>query len=244
MSEKNCFVIAPIGDPGSPTRKRSDQVLKYIIKPSVMECGYSEPLRADNMDNPGIITSQVIQRITVCSLVVADLSERNPNVFYELAIRHAIRKPLVQMMGRGEVIPFDVSPMRTIMFDIHDLDDVEKAKAEMIGQINNLSQHPEDFDTPISQAIDLKSLSESKKPEEQLIAQIVPLLGHLKRSIDEVRLNMSRPALPVVFPPGSEINWNPSGATQYVSVTPTAPAATDGNPFVLDLTPKDRGATD
>ena len=106
--EKNCFVISPIGEPDSETRKRADQILKHVVKPAVGECGYTA-VRADEIDKPGIITSQVIQRVVTDPLVVADLTERNPNVFYELAIRHALRKPLVQLIKKGEQIPFDVA---------------------------------------------------------------------------------------------------------------------------------------
>lgn len=120
MEEKNCFVIAPIGELDSDTRKRSDQILKHIIKPAVSSCGY-KAIRADEIDKPGIITSQVIQRVVNDPLVIADLTERNPNVFYELAIRHAIRKPLVQLIQKGERIPFDVAGTRTIQVDHTDL---------------------------------------------------------------------------------------------------------------------------
>ena len=82
MSEKSCFVIAPIGEPESETRKRSDQILKHVISPAAIECGYSTT-RADQISEPGMITSQVIQHVVDDPLVVADLTERNPNVFYE-----------------------------------------------------------------------------------------------------------------------------------------------------------------
>ena len=87
--KKSCFVIAPIGEAESDTRKRSDQVLRHIIRPAVEVCGY-QAIRADEIDKPGVITSQVIQHVVGDPLVVADLTETNPNVFYELAIRHAI----------------------------------------------------------------------------------------------------------------------------------------------------------
>ena len=115
---KRCFVIAPIGAPGSETRKRSDQVLKYIIRPAVTSCGY-DAVRADEIAKPGLITSQVIQHVVNDPLVVADLTERNPNVFYELAIRHALKKPLVQI-SQDEVIPFDVAGTRTIFVNHKD----------------------------------------------------------------------------------------------------------------------------
>jgi hypothetical protein len=131
MSKKTCFVIAPIGEVNSATRKHSDLLLKHILTPIVLDCGYEAPVRADKIDAPGVITRQAIERIVKDDLVIADLSERNANVFYELAIRHAIRKPLIQMIAKGEQIPFDVGMMRTIHFDIQDLDSVEQTKEEL-----------------------------------------------------------------------------------------------------------------
>jgi hypothetical protein len=74
-SEKICFVIAPIGAPGSETRKRSDQVLKHIICPAAADRGYTA-VRADEIPEPGIITTQVIDQIVSVPLVVADLRHR------------------------------------------------------------------------------------------------------------------------------------------------------------------------
>jgi hypothetical protein len=82
-NEKACFVMAPIGDPESETRKWSDQVLRHVIKPATITCGYTA-IRADEIDKPGMITSQVIQHVVNDPLVVADLTERNPNVFMNL----------------------------------------------------------------------------------------------------------------------------------------------------------------
>lgn len=149
MATKTCFVIAPIGEAGSDIRKRSDQVLKHVIVPAVDACGY-DALRADQISEPGMITSQVIQHIVDDPLVIADLTGWNPNVFYELAIRHALRKPLIQMIKRGEQIPFDVAGTRTIYVDHKDLDSVEEAKEEIGKQVKALEKDPSNIETPIS----------------------------------------------------------------------------------------------
>ncbi len=177
--EKTCFVIAPIGESESETRKRSDQVLKHIIRPATAACGY-KAIRADEIDKPGIITSQVIQHVVSDPLVVADLTDTNPNVFYELAIRHAIRKPLVQIIKKGERIPFDVAGTRTIYFDHHDLDSVEAAKNEIIDQIRSLEKSPGDLETPISVSIDLQTLRQSDNPEERSLADLVSAISDLR----------------------------------------------------------------
>jgi hypothetical protein len=49
--------------------------------------------------------------------VIADLSFQNPNVFYELALRHACKLPIVQIIRKSERIPFDVDQVRTVQID-------------------------------------------------------------------------------------------------------------------------------
>ena len=180
-NEKICFVIAPIGEADSETRKRSDQILKYIISPAVKTRGY-KAIRADELEEPGMITSQVIQHIIGDPLVVADLTERNPNVFYELAVRHAIRKPFIQIIRKGDTIPFDVAGARTIFVDHRDLDSVATAKSSIVEQVEFLEENSsEDIETPISSSLNLQYLQQSKNPEQRSLADILPVLSDIRR---------------------------------------------------------------
>jgi hypothetical protein len=181
---KICFVISPIGEEDSETRKRSDTVLKHIICAAVEQVGY-DVIRADKISEPGIITTQIIQYIVDSSLVIADLTERNPNVFYELALRHAIRKPLVQLIKKGEPIPFDVAATRIIQFDIHDLDSVDYAKSEIISQVKTIEAGNSDMHNPISVSLDLKMLKESGNPEERSLADVVEAISDLRLAVDK-----------------------------------------------------------
>jgi hypothetical protein len=181
--KKICFVISPIGEEKSEIRTRSDQILKHVIEPPTSECGY-KAIRADKIDKPGIITSQVIQHIVEDPLVIADLTGQNPNVFYELAIRHAIRKPFIQIIKKGERIPFDVAGTRTIYVDHHDLDSVGEAKDEIINQIKSLEEDPNKIETPISVSLDLQILRQSDDPEHRSLADIMSVLTELPSRIE------------------------------------------------------------
>jgi len=187
-----CFVISPIGDTDSETRKRSDKVLKHIITPSVDLMGYN-PIRADQISEPGIITTQIIQYIVEAPLVVADLTERNPNVFYELALRHATKKPLIQMIKKGEAIPFDVAATRIIHFDIQDLDSVDQAKTEITNQIKAIEAGKGETDNPISVSLDLKMLKESANPEQRSLADVVEALTELRGIVLSVDKRINNP---------------------------------------------------
>ena len=192
MTTKDCFVIAPIGEADSNTRKRSDQILKHVIAPATKECGY-KAIRADQISEPGMITSQVIQRIVDDPLVIADLTERNPNVFYELAIRHAIRKPLVQIIKKGEQIPFDVAGTRTIHVDHHDLDSVEEAKREIIAQVKALEADASVLETPISVSLDLQLLRQSDNPEQRSLADVLSVITELRTSVTGIEKRLEDP---------------------------------------------------
>lgn len=192
MTKKACFVIAPIGEAESDTRRRSDQILKHVISPAADACGY-QATRADQISEPGMITSQVIQKIVDDPLVIADLTNRNPNVFYELAIRHAIKKPLVQIIKKGEQIPFDVAGTRTIHVDHHDLDSVEAAKKEIIAQVKSLEADSSNQETPISVSLDLQLLRQSDNPEQRSLADVLSVISELRSSVLGMEKKLENP---------------------------------------------------
>lgn len=111
-----CFYVTPIGAEGSEERKHSDLFLGSIVEPALDSLGL-KVVRADAIEKPGLITKQVIEYLLKARLVVADLSFHNPNVFYELAIRHAARLPTVQVIRAQDRIPFDVNQNRTVQID-------------------------------------------------------------------------------------------------------------------------------
>jgi hypothetical protein len=156
MTEKMvCFVIAPIGDEKTEIRRRSDRVFKHIIKPAAELCGYSA-LPAKDIPGSGLIMSEVINYVVSAPLVIADLTGANANVFYELALRHAVRKPVVQIIAKKEKIKFDVSQIRTMQFDIDDVIDDENRKSQTVSSlveyIQEVMENATSTETPVSSA--------------------------------------------------------------------------------------------
>ena len=202
-----CFVIAPVGDIGSATRIRSDKVLKHIIAPAATFCGY-EPLRADQISKPGIITSQVIQHLIDDPLVIADLTGANANVFYELAVRHAVRKPLVQIIDAAETIPFDLAASRTIKFDYTDLDSAEQAREEIKRQIKAVEENPGEVDTPLTQAIELQGLRQSDDPVQKSAADIMAMLQSLQTGFNELLRDVKKGGVSIGHPNFAVEDWS------------------------------------
>jgi hypothetical protein len=181
-SKKTCFVISPIGGDESKTRKWADQTIKHLIAPAVEKHDLSV-LRADQEDRAGIITTHIIQRLVGSELVIADLTGRNPNVFYELAVRHVTRKPLVQIIRAEEEIPFDVQGMRTVKFELNDPDVLEQARDTLESHVAAVMEEGE-IDTPISQAVGQQLAIESGDPQQ---VQLADLSSSIQALTAEVR---------------------------------------------------------
>jgi len=175
---EECFIICPIGNENSESRKRSDKLLKHVFKP-VLDRNDYKALRADQIPKVGLITTQIINLIIESPLVIADLTDSNPNVFYELAIRHAIKKPYIQVIEKGQKIPFDLSGIRTIEIDITDLDNVENAIKEIEKQIHEFKKGyiP---DSPISIASSAKIIQN----DSDLAEEIADKLGYFTHFSD------------------------------------------------------------
>lgn len=138
MSAKRIFIACPIGDEGSEERKRSDQLLKYVIAPVVQDVMKTNPadvlVRADRMAEPGRITKQIITEIVQCDVMIADVTGDNPNVMYEIGLRQALLRPYILMAGKGHRLPFDLADIRTIFYELG-LDTVQGAKDELTAHL-------------------------------------------------------------------------------------------------------------
>lgn len=134
--DQTCFYITPIGEEDSEIRQHSDLFYGTFIEP-VVEKFNLKLIRADKIDKPGLITNQIIKYILNSKLVIADLSFTNPNVFYELAIRHTKALPTVQIIRSQDKIPFDVSQIRTIKIDCSSIYKLVPQIDSYISQISN-----------------------------------------------------------------------------------------------------------
>jgi hypothetical protein len=148
-----CFLLSPIGDDQSIERKHSDLVMGSLIEPALV--GFSLRLvRSDKISKPGVITAQIIDHLVRCPLVIADLSYGNPNVFYELALRHAVRKPVVQIIRSADKLPFDVGQFRTVVIDMTDIytlvPQIETYRGEIARQCRAALEEEGPVESPLS----------------------------------------------------------------------------------------------
>lgn len=151
--DRLCFYITPIGDEESEDRQHADLFLGSVVEPAVEELGL-QVVRADQIEQPGMITTQSLEHILKARLVIADLSFLNPNVFYELCLGHVSGKPTVQIIRTSDRIPFDVNQVRTIRLDTTDLYSfvprLETYKTEIATQARQALEGTAPADNPLT----------------------------------------------------------------------------------------------
>ncbi|MEN5054376.1 hypothetical protein [Sphingobacterium kitahiroshimense] len=147
---KECFIITPIGGSDSEIFRKTEGLISSVLKP-VLEKFNFIPMPAHHINEAGSINKQIIQRIINSELVIANLTNINPNVMYELAIRHAFGKKVITMAEHGTKLPFDIVDQRTIFYD-DSMIGVEIVKPKLEIAINSILNDTE-IDLKISNPI-------------------------------------------------------------------------------------------
>lgn len=164
-----CFVISPLGQEGSPERMNADQVLDYLIIPTLTRCGFSKEniVRSDKIAEPGRISEHIASCIEASELCIIDLTGLNANVMYEYGLRKGYGKPYIVLAQKGQPLPFDVYDDRTIFYDISEVPALIAAQEAL-----------EKF----TEAIKAKGFIESKGPES--VTSISERLKSIEAKLD------------------------------------------------------------
>lgn len=185
---KTCFVICPIGEEGSEIRKGSDEAFDYIIKPSFSGMEY-EVVRADKLANSGMITQAIIDKLLTAEIAIADLTGNNPNVFYELAIRHCYGKPTIQITrGDFDKIPFDVHNMNTIKYDLS-AKGADTAKTQIEKLIKALEKNGKQT-TPVSEVTKILSLETNSADSGHVLSDLLLKVNSIPNELNRLETSI------------------------------------------------------
>jgi hypothetical protein len=179
---KFCFVISPIGDDDSEVRKEADWVLEGLIKPSLRDLNF-DVRRADAFSKVGMITTNLILAIRRASLIVADMTNQNANVFYELGIAHAYEKPVIPIMRTGQPIPFDTAPLGTIYYSRNDVHQWSRAMADIRTAAQEVLSPAHVVSNPVTIALGHEQLKQSADPRDKLLANLQDSVAGLTREV-------------------------------------------------------------
>lgn len=136
-ADDSCFVMMPFGG-------HLGKYYSSIYEPAIIKAGL-RPVRADDdIFGTGKIIDQVWRGIWDSKVLIAELTSRNPNVFYELGLAHALQKPVVLVSSNEEDVPFDLQHIRVIYYDVNDPFWGEKLIEKVAENVLSAVKNPEE----------------------------------------------------------------------------------------------------
>jgi nucleoside 2-deoxyribosyltransferase len=227
--DRVCFVVTPIGSRGSSTRRATDGVIGAVLEPTLQGLGFRVEV-AHTLSEAGSITNQVIERLLTVDLVVANLTGLNPNVMYELAVRHAKRRPVVTIAEAGTELPFDLADERTLFYanDMSGATELRPRLAEAIRE----AMDEEAPDNPIYRAAESLLIREVVRDDPQ--RYVLDRLTEIESAVHRLMKQRTRASSPVAPPGDGPPPWSDADVYPAVQVTLEA-TAQEAERFVATL---------
>jgi hypothetical protein len=184
-----CFVIMPISDAPGYEPGHFGRVYEHLLKPAIIAAGY-EPKRADDTVKTDYIVVGIIRMIVDSEMVLCDISARNPNVMYELGIRHAFNKPVVLVKDVMTEKMFDIQGLRYTEYNESlRVDNVNKDIARITGAVTETANTPEKDTNSIVHLAGIKAAdipaTQTISPDTQVI---LTALGDIERRVDAMQI--------------------------------------------------------
>jgi hypothetical protein len=185
-----CFIMMPFGE-------WFDYYYETIYFPAI-EAADLIPKRADDLYRPSAIVHDIWALTQQARVILADLSEKNPNVFYELGLAHAIAKPVILVTESIDDVPFDLRSLRVLAYNKNEPDWGERLKEKIEGSIREVLNSPLESVLPTFLKIkESSSTTTVTKAEKDLIAlrQDMDLLKREIQARIEYSPRVSKPRL-------------------------------------------------
>lgn len=172
----------PISDMHGYESGHFGRVYEHVLKPAISQAGFT-PIRADDAVKTDYIVVGIIQQIVASEMVLCDFSARNPNVMYELGIRHAFNKPVVLIKDRRTEKVFDIQGLRYTEYDdTLRIDSVQKDIAKIAEAIKETLNAAGDR---VNSVVQLAGIRAAEVPAEQIVSADTSLLLQAIGSIEK-----------------------------------------------------------
>lgn len=214
---KKCFVMMPISNQGNYPEGHFTKVYEQIFKPAIEKAGY-EPYRVDENSISDSIIGKIFEAIQECPMDLCDLSNRNPNVLYELGIRQAYDKPVVLVQDDKTERIFDVSGISTVQYKSNRLyEEVMAAREKIIRAITETKSGKRNSIIKIVKAQTAEISTDDISKEDKIEIMIAGLVEDIKELKDNRGAYSKRELDNIRFFPSPEKHIYSTGETAATS---------------------------
>lgn len=235
---KKCFVIMPFGKKKDIDGCEVDFDLVYheLIYKAVKELGV-ECERCDEIIGTGSIHKRMFRGIFDADVSVVDITSLNPNVFYELGVRHALHKHVTLVIRKASSlpIPFNINGLTILGYEMDSADQLESSRKKIREYIQKSLDLP-GIDSIVYDALDDLKVEKSVKTIEMREERLYPVLGAPGKQIGYITGNIKNINNVDVWVNSENTNMQMARHYEFsVSATIRYEGATkDANGYVVD----------
>jgi len=181
---KKCFVIMPFSSTKSCAEEKWTEIFEYIIKPAVEGSGLGYACERSVAERENIIKG-ILDALNQANVVVADLTDSNPNVFYELGVRHTLTNRTILIAQGKEHIPFDLRPYPIALYSESPAK-IAEFKKEIKKKLEDIEKNPERSDNPVADFLKDRNIVLLSSEKKRNLARLTAFLSEISYNIDSV----------------------------------------------------------
>jgi hypothetical protein len=184
VNRKKCFVIMPFSKTKSCTEQKWAEIFEYVIKPAVEESGLGYECERSVAGRENIVKG-ILDALNKANVVIADLTDNNPNVFYELGVRHTLTNRTILIAQGEEHIPFDLRPY-PVAFYGESPAKIAQFKSEIKRKLEDIETNPERSDNPVADFLKEKNIELLSYEKKANLNKLSALISEMSRNLDAI----------------------------------------------------------
>jgi hypothetical protein len=184
--KKKCFVIMPFSKAYSLAREQWAEIFEYKIKLAVEESGFGYKCERYELRRANI-TKAILNELNNAHVVIADLTGKNPNVLWELGVRHTLSKRTILIAQDKKFLPSDLKDYPIILYKYKQTPaDVDKFKREIKDRLEDIEADPENPDSPVADFLGNKNIDILAYEKAANLRKLDALLSELSFNVNEI----------------------------------------------------------
>lgn len=172
---KSAFVVMPFSETPSAPEADWTGIFEHVFQPALEGCGYTCRRAATST---GSLIKSIVESLATSTVVLADVTDQNPNVFYELGVRHALSRRTIIATQHQRFIPSDLRGYWNLEYDVKPAG-VAKFKAEIARILKEIEEDPARDDSPVSEFLNREERSLSRYAQQEKLRKLTALRTEL-----------------------------------------------------------------
>lgn len=181
--EKTAFVIMPFSDTVSCTQAQWTEIFEDIFRPAFSDLGYACERAKPAIGN---LTGSIVDQLRTSRIVLADLTDRNPNVFYELGVRHTLRRGTIIVSQNDKHVPSDLRGYWFLTYGIRPAE-VREFKTNIARLVKEFEASPQRSDNPVAEYLQKENLVVSDYAQRENLGKLSALSTEITGNISDLR---------------------------------------------------------